>query len=84
MAINVYLTVFKHYQAAQLSALDWRYMVMCYGTTLLVAVVYCFISTPERGKIYGDATLWCWISPEWAFLRVATTYGPAWLVLHRL
>lgn len=30
---------------------------MCYGGPLFVAVVYIFINTPERGRIYGPATV---------------------------
>jgi hypothetical protein len=57
MAINVYLTLFKKYNAQQLKALEWRYHVMCYGGPLFVALVYVFINTPERGRIYGPATV---------------------------
>lgn len=57
MAINVYLTLFKKYNAHQLKALEWRYHIMCYGVTFFVALVYLFIETPERGRMYGPATV---------------------------
>ena len=57
MAMNVYLTLFKKYNAQQLKALEWRYHLMCYGGPLCVAVVYLFINTADRGKIYGPATV---------------------------
>ncbi len=57
MAINVYLTLFKKYNAQQLKSLEWRYHLMCYGGPLFVAVVYLFIDTTERGRIYGPATV---------------------------
>ena len=57
MAMNVYLTLFKKYNAQQLKALEWRYHLMCYGGPLSVAVVYLFIDTADRGKIYGPATV---------------------------
>ncbi|KAL8695943.1 MAG: hypothetical protein Q9201_007894 [Fulgogasparrea decipioides] len=78
MAINVYLNVFKKYNAKQLKALEWRYHLLCYGTPFIIALVYCFVDTPDRGKIYGPAQLWCWIAGDWAFLRIALFYGPAW------
>ncbi|KAH0548675.1 hypothetical protein GP486_007781, partial [Trichoglossum hirsutum] len=40
-----------------------------------------FIETKARGKVYGPATLWCWINPKWDVLRVATFYGPVWVVV---
>ena len=57
MAINVYLTLFKKYNAQQLKALEWRYHIMCYGTTFVVALAYLFIRTPARGSMYGEATV---------------------------
>lgn len=44
----------------------------------MVALVYIFIETPAKGRIYGEATLWCWISIEWVGLRIALCYAPAW------
>ena len=80
MAMNVYLTVFKNYNSAQLRAREPYYHIINYGTPFIIAVIYFFISTESRGKIYGPATLWCWITTPWDFLRVATCYGPAWYV----
>ena len=78
MAINVYLTLFKKYNAQQLKALEWRYHLLCYGIPFLIALIYCFIDTQGKGKIYGSAQLWCWVSGPWAFLRLALFYAPVW------
>ena len=59
MAINVYLTLFKKYNATQLKALEWKYHLMCYGAPFLIAFVYIFINTESRGKIYGSAVVHC-------------------------
>lgn len=79
MAINVYLTLFKKYNAQQLKALEWRYHAMCYGGPLFVAVVYIFINTPERGRIYGPATVIISLSSKSTFgsrrLILYTSYG---------
>ncbi|KAL8709575.1 MAG: hypothetical protein Q9220_005667 [cf. Caloplaca sp. 1 TL-2023] len=48
MAINVYLTLFKKYNAQQLKALEWRYHLLCYGTPFVIALVYCFVDTQGR------------------------------------
>ncbi|KAI4167556.1 MAG: hypothetical protein LQ343_007127, partial [Gyalolechia ehrenbergii] len=81
MAINVYLTLFKKYNAQQLKALEWKYHVMCYALPFIVATVYLFIDISPRGKIYGPASLWCWISIEWVAMRIALVYGPAWIAI---
>ena len=78
MAMNVYLTVFKHYDAQQLRARERWYHLINYGAPFVVAFIYCFISTPDQGKIYGPAMLWCWITTPWDYLRIATCYGVAW------
>lgn len=57
MAINVYLTLFKKYNAQQLKALEWKYHLMAYGAPFLIAFVFLFVETEERGKIYGPAVV---------------------------
>ena len=57
MAINVYLTLFKKYNASQLKALEWKYHLMAYGAPFLIAFILLFIETEERGKIYGPAVV---------------------------
>ncbi|KIW58872.1 hypothetical protein PV05_03365 [Exophiala xenobiotica] len=81
MACNVYLSFFHRYDATRLRTLEWRYLVACYGVPFLPALVFLFIDTPDKGKIYGDAVLWCWVSEDWNALRIATFYGPVWLVI---
>ena len=78
MAINVYLTLFRKYNAEQLKSMEWKYHVMAYGCPFLVAFVYIFVHTGSRGSIYGPATLWCWIDIDWVVLRIAVCYAPSW------
>ena len=30
--------------------------------------------------MYGNATLWCWLSSQWDEVRIYTLYGPVWYV----
>ena len=80
IAWSLYLTLYRNYNADQLHALDWKFFTLVYGTTFVPAFVYCFVETSARGKVYGPAGLWCWISFEWDFIRLVTCYGPAWSV----
>ena len=61
--------------------MEWRYHIMCYGCPFVVAFVYIFIHTASRGRIYGPATLWCWIDIDWVALRIALCYAPAWIAI---
>ncbi|KAK3902551.1 hypothetical protein C8A05DRAFT_33759, partial [Staphylotrichum tortipilum] len=81
MAVNVYLTFYFKFDARRLRKMDIPYLVLCYGTPFIVALVMIFISTPVRGRMYGNATLWCWIAPTWDIYRIALFYGPVWIVI---
>ena len=78
MALNVYLTVFKKYTTKRLKDLEVIYICFCYGLPAIPAIIFLFISNDQGVPVYGSATLWCWISSEWQFLRIAGFYGPVW------
>lgn len=81
MAWNVYLALFRGWTTQRMQKQEWKYLTACYGLSLIPAAVYIFLKTEERGRVYGPAILWCWIAPEWAFLRIATLYAIVWLAL---
>ncbi|RPA90563.1 family A G protein-coupled receptor-like protein [Choiromyces venosus 120613-1] len=81
MALNVYLTVFKKYTTKRLRGLEFTYILVCYGLPAIPAITFLFIKNREGVYIYGSAILWCWISAEWQFLRIAGFYGPVWIIL---
>ncbi|KAL8676515.1 MAG: hypothetical protein Q9224_007280 [Gallowayella concinna] len=55
MAVNIYLVFFRSYNTKQLRSLDHKYFVACYGLSLIPAIIYLFIETKDRGRIYGGA-----------------------------
>lgn len=57
MACNVYLTFFRKYDQRQLRALEWKYMLFCYGVPAIPAIVFLFIQTEKKGKVYGPAVV---------------------------
>ncbi|AEO56778.1 hypothetical protein MYCTH_2302067 [Thermothelomyces thermophilus ATCC 42464] len=81
MAVNVHLTFYQKFDAQRLRKMEILYLLLCYGIPFIVALVPIFVSTPEKGRMYGDATLWCWISPNWDIFRIAVFYGPVWIVM---
>ncbi|TQS39327.1 hypothetical protein Golomagni_00152 [Golovinomyces magnicellulatus] len=50
-------------------------------SSCIIALTFLFISTAEKGRVYGDAILWCWIAPGWDIFRIATFYGIVWVVI---
>jgi len=57
MSCNVWLSFFRAYDVAALRRLEFKYLVACYGIPLIPALIYLFISTIDRGKIYGTAVV---------------------------
>lgn len=78
MAVNVYLTFYYKFDAQKLRKMELPYLLLCYGIPFTVALTFIFIKTEAKGRMYGNAILWCWVSPEWDIFRIATFYGPVW------
>ncbi|POS85843.1 hypothetical protein EPUL_001877, partial [Erysiphe pulchra] len=81
MSLNVYFTFYWHYNATDLKELELYYIMVCYGLPFIPALTFLFISSPENGHVYGDATLWCWIAPGWDIFRIVTFYGVVWIAI---
>ncbi|CAK7238492.1 hypothetical protein SEUCBS140593_010743 [Sporothrix eucalyptigena] len=81
MAVNVYLTFYYKFDAQKLRRMEIPYLVCCYGIPFVVALTFVFVTNPRQGHMYGNATLWCWISSEWDIWRIAMFYGPVWVVI---
>ncbi|KAJ9643392.1 hypothetical protein H2201_004394 [Coniosporium apollinis] len=84
MAFNVYLTFFKGHNAIDLRRLEKWYFLFCYGFPLPPPIIYLVLDyTKNRHgpRIYGPATLWCWVSTKWDWMRLTFFYGPVWVVI---
>ncbi|KAL2065199.1 hypothetical protein VTL71DRAFT_2868 [Oculimacula yallundae] len=81
MAVNVYLVFFRRYDAARLKKLYWYYGIFCYGLPFIPAMFCLLYSTEEKGMMYGNATLWCWIDYKWAPVRIYSYYAPIWVAI---
>lgn len=62
MSCNVWLSFFRSYDAAALRRLEWKYLLACYGVPFVPGLIYLFVNTIGRGKIYGSAVV-CPICP---------------------
>ncbi|KAM0268240.1 hypothetical protein ACHAQH_010022 [Verticillium albo-atrum] len=81
MAINVYLTFYRRFDAHRLRRIELAYLILCYGLPFTPAFVFIFIKNSKAELVYGSATLWCWITPKWDMLRIAAFYGPIWGII---
>ncbi|KAI1205945.1 family A G protein-coupled receptor-like protein [Annulohypoxylon truncatum] len=81
MAFNVYLTFYHKFDAARLRKMEIYYLLLCYGIPFIPALAYVFVKSERSGRMYGNATLWCWVSSDYDIFRIATFYGPVWVVI---
>ncbi|CAF9931371.1 MAG: hypothetical protein GOMPHAMPRED_005902 [Gomphillus americanus] len=82
MAINVYLAFFRGWTVSQLQALEVRYLLACYGLSFIPAFVFVFINkSNSSADLYGSATIWCWISEDYDWLRLVVVYAFIWAAL---
>ncbi|KAL2161710.1 hypothetical protein VTH06DRAFT_8272 [Thermothelomyces fergusii] len=77
MAVNVFMVFFMAYPPNNLHKNLWIYCVICFGIPALPALI-CLVYRPNGERIYGDATMWCWINDKHNSLRIFTYYLPIW------
>jgi hypothetical protein len=78
MALNIWLTFYRKYDAERIRRLEIIYFVLCYGIPFVPAFTYIWLETESKGRLYGNAVSWCWVSSEWDLLRLVTFYVPVW------
>ncbi|KAF9870812.1 G-protein coupled receptor [Colletotrichum karsti] len=81
MAINVYLTFYFKFDAERLRKMEIPYLICCYGIPFVPALTYVFVTNGKGQRVYGNATLWCWVTPDWEIWRILTFYGPVWIAI---
>ncbi|EFQ36821.1 uncharacterized protein GLRG_11968 [Colletotrichum graminicola M1.001] len=79
MAINVFLIFFANVDVSLFRRYLWVYCIICLGGPLILGLCLLSIKPNEPDtSIYGNAFLWCWITPEWGHLRIFAFYVPTW------
>ncbi|KAK3362375.1 hypothetical protein B0T25DRAFT_512596 [Lasiosphaeria hispida] len=77
MAVNVYLVFFFAANPNSFRRYLWLYSLICFGFPALPAFI-CLFYMPNGDRIYGNATLWCWIGDRYNQLRIFSYYLPIW------
>ncbi|CAK7274819.1 hypothetical protein SEPCBS119000_006367 [Sporothrix epigloea] len=81
MAFNVYLVFFHSANPTTFRRHLWVYCLVCFGLPMIPAIVCLFVQNVNKGPVYGDATLWCWIDDGWNALRIYSYYIPIWICI---
>lgn len=74
MAINVLLVFYFRKSPGSFHRWWWAYCLVCYGGPFFIALALLLVRSPERGPVYGDATIWCWVDAKWDSIRIYTYY----------
>ncbi|PHH59381.1 hypothetical protein CDD81_3340 [Ophiocordyceps australis] len=81
MSINVFLVFYFRTSPDSVRRWWWIYCIICYGGPGIIALTLLLIKNHERGLIYGEATIWCWIDPKWDSIRIYTYYMLIWICI---
>ncbi|ATY63429.1 family secretin [Cordyceps militaris] len=81
MACNVFLVFFCNVNPATFPRYIWAYCLVCFGCPLIPAITLISIRDESHGPVFGDATLWCWIGPNWSLVRLYAYYIPIWVCI---
>jgi len=57
MAIDVYLVVYRRYEAEALRKLEIYYVTIITCIVAIPAIAFLFIHTPDKGPMYGSVTV---------------------------
>ncbi|KAI1152184.1 hypothetical protein F4825DRAFT_462059 [Nemania diffusa] len=80
MAVNVYMVFFFSANPNSFLRYWYAYFIVCYGVPFVPAL-WLLLVRDVNGRVYGNATIWCWIDKEWSDLRIYTYYVPIWVCI---
>lgn len=81
MAVNVYMVFFFAANPKNFLNYWWAYFFVCYGIPFIPAMWLLLARGDDKGQVYGNATIWCWIDKDWSNLRIYTYYLPIWVCI---
>ncbi|KAI1400465.1 hypothetical protein F4819DRAFT_366301 [Hypoxylon fuscum] len=81
MAVNVYMVFFFSANPKSFLRYWWAYFIVCYGIPFIPSLWLLIVRGGDGQKVYGNATIWCWIDKDWSNLRIYTYYLPIWVCI---
>ncbi|KAF4982421.1 hypothetical protein FZEAL_1939 [Fusarium zealandicum] len=81
MAFNVFLVFFFRAKPDSFRKWWWLYCLICYGGPFIIALSLLLVRNPNRGLVYGEATIWCWVNQDWENIRIYTYYMLIWICI---
>ncbi|PHH73796.1 hypothetical protein CDD80_3553 [Ophiocordyceps camponoti-rufipedis] len=81
MSVNVFLVFYYRTSPDSFRRWWWIYCLICYGGPFIIALTLLLIKSQERGPVYGQATIWCWVDSKWDSIRIFTYYMLIWICI---
>ncbi|KAF5022297.1 hypothetical protein F66182_5674 [Fusarium sp. NRRL 66182] len=81
MAFNVFLVFFFRASPDSFRKWWWLYCLICYGGPFAIAIALLLVRDPNRGLVFGQATIWCWVNRDWENIRIYTYYMLIWVCI---
>ncbi|KAJ3048555.1 hypothetical protein HK097_010439 [Rhizophlyctis rosea] len=81
VAISLILVVRFRVDPSDLGRYERWYHLACWGIPGTISIVYLTAwKMFGRGRVFGDATFWCWITDAYPELRVYVFFIPMWVI----
>jgi hypothetical protein len=68
MAFNVFLVFFFRASPDSFSRWWWVYCLICYGGPFAIAIALLLVRNPNRGLVFGQATVSFHLTKRWVML----------------
>ncbi|KAI8056873.1 slime mold cyclic AMP receptor-domain-containing protein [Syncephalis plumigaleata] len=80
ISINLIWIMYRGRAVDDIQKYERVHLLVCYAAPLIWAVVPIFIRVDGHTRVYGDADLWCWVSPDLATAQMVLFYVPLWII----
>ncbi|KAI8808837.1 hypothetical protein BJ742DRAFT_771618 [Cladochytrium replicatum] len=80
LSVQVLLATRKGSNVASLQASEKYFHAASWGIPVILSLVAYFLKHDGKGDVYGDATLWCWITGPYADYRLYFFYIWLWAI----
>ncbi|KAK9722481.1 hypothetical protein K7432_002670 [Basidiobolus ranarum] len=80
ISLNLVFILFMELGLEDVLKFEKYYVVICYSVGVVFAVVPLFIHDSNGKNLYGDTTIWCWITSTHPYHQLAFLFLPLWIV----
>ncbi|KAH7160964.1 hypothetical protein EDB81DRAFT_333218 [Dactylonectria macrodidyma] len=81
MAFNVFLVFFFRTSPDAFHKWWWLYCLICYGGPFAISLALVLVRRPDGGRVFGQATIWCWVDRDWENIRIYSYYMLIWICI---